>query len=68
MTSFYYRDPDGNNVEITAQNHPSLEAMRTFMGSDAFKKNPSGVEIDPEAFVGLFKSGTPVAELVKLPA
>ncbi len=52
MTSFYYRDPDGNNVEITAQNQPSLEAMVAFMSSDAFKANPSGSEIaDPEAFV-----------------
>ncbi len=51
MTSFYYRDPDGNNVEITAQNYPTLEAMVAFMSSDAFKANPSGAEIDPEAFV-----------------
>lgn len=52
MTSFYYRDPDGNNVEITAQNHPSLEAMVAFMASDEFKANPSGAEIgDPDAFV-----------------
>ena len=52
MTSFYYRDPDGNNVELTAQNHPSLDAMVAFMASDAFKANPSGAEIaDPAAFV-----------------
>lgn len=52
MTSFYYRDPDGNNVEITAQNFPTLEAMADFMRSDAFKANPSGREIDdPAAFV-----------------
>ncbi len=51
MTSFYYRDPDGNNVEITAQNFPTLEAMVAFMASPAFKANPSGNEIDPERFV-----------------
>ena len=52
MTSFYYRDPDGNNVEITAQNWPTMEAMVAFMASDAFKANPSGSEIDdPAAFV-----------------
>ena len=51
MVSFYYRDPDGNNVEITAQNFPSLEAMARFMASDEFKANPSGGEIDPEQFV-----------------
>ncbi|WP_428394265.1 VOC family protein [Lichenicoccus sp.] len=50
MTSLYYRDPDGNNVEIRAQNYPTLEAMVAFMSSDAFKANPSGTEIDPEEF------------------
>ena len=42
--------------------------MRTFMGSDVLFNYPSGLEIYTYAFVGLFKSGTPVAELVKLPA
>ena len=51
MTSFYYRDPDGNNVEITSQNFPSLDAMIAFMASDAFKANPSGEEIDAAAWV-----------------
>ena len=57
MTSFYYRDPDGNNVELTAQNFPTLAAMVTFMASDAFKANPSGAEIDPEAFVAQRRAG-----------
>lgn len=51
MTSFYYRDPDANVVELTAQNFATLEAMRDFMASDEFKANPSGVELDPEDFV-----------------
>ena len=51
MTSFYYRDPDGNNIEITAQNFPTLEAMVEFMASDEFKANPSGHEILPEEYV-----------------
>lgn len=51
MTSFYYRDPDGNNVEICAQNFPTLEAMVEFMASVAFKANPSGEELDPEAWI-----------------
>ena len=58
MTSFYYRDPDGNNVEITAQNFATLEDMVRFMASDAFKANPSGVEIDdPDAFVAARRGG-----------
>ena len=58
MTSFYYRDPDGNNVEITAQNQPTLEAMVAFMKSDEFKANPSGTEIaDPAAYVSRYREG-----------
>ena len=66
MTSFYYRDPDGNNVELTAQNFPTFEAMAEFMQSPGFKANPSGAELDPEAFVGRFRSGESVAELTRL--
>lgn len=51
MVSFYYRDPDGNNVEITAQNYPTLEAMVEFMNSPEFAANPSGQEIDAEEWV-----------------
>ena len=55
MTSFYYRDPDGNNVEFAAQNFPTLDAMIEFMESDDFRANPSGQEIDPDAFVARFR-------------
>ena len=65
--SFYYRDPNGNNVEFSAQNFPTLEAMTNFMRGDYFKANPSGVEIsDPDAFVARFRSGVPAAELTRL--
>lgn len=68
MTSFYYRDPDGNNVEVTAQNYPTLAAMVEFMASDTFKANPSGIEIDPVAFVARYRAGTPAEELLHIPA
>ena len=67
MTSFYYRDPDGNNVELTTQNFPTLEAMTVFMKSDYFAQNPSGEEIDdPDAFVARYRAGASVAELTTL--
>ncbi|WP_052402394.1 VOC family protein [Muricoccus aerilatus] len=68
MTSFYYRDPDGNNVEITAQNQETLEAMAEFMASEAFLRNPSGVELDPAAFVASYRAGTPLEDLLRIPA
>jgi catechol 2,3-dioxygenase-like lactoylglutathione lyase family enzyme len=67
MTSFYYRDPDGNNVELTAQNFATFELMAEFMRSAAFKANPSGVELDPEVFVSRYRSGVPAAELTRIP-
>ena len=67
MTSFYYRDPDGNNVEFTAQNFPSLEEMTAFMKGAYFANNPSGEEIvDPAAFVEKYRRGTPQEELTRL--
>ena len=64
MTSFYYRDPDGNNVEITAQNHASLDAMVAFMASNEFKANPSGAEIaDPDAFVAAHRQAPALANV-----
>ena len=57
---------DGNNVELTTQNFPTFQAMTDFMKSDAFKANPSGVELDPEAFVERFKSGERVEDLVRI--
>ena len=67
MSSFYYRDPDGNNVEFTAQNFPDLQSMSSFMQGPYFRKNPSGIEIsDPDEFVARFHAGVPVAELTRL--
>ena len=36
------------------------------MRSPDFKANPSGVELDPEAFVGRFKAGVSIDELVRI--
>ena len=55
MTSFYYRDPDGNNVELTAQNFATIEDMVAFMASNEFKANPSGTELDPEDYVASWR-------------
>ena len=66
MTSFYYRDPDGNNVELTAQNFATFELMAEFMSSSAFKANPSGIELDPEAIVARYRSGEPIDQLTRI--
>jgi len=65
-TSFYFRDPDGNAVEISANNFATVDEYRAFFGTEAYKKNPSGIEINADEFVARFRSGMPLAELVKI--
>lgn len=65
-TSFYYEDPDGNKLELSASNFATEAEYIAFMKSDAYKANPAGIVIDPEEFVAAFRSGTPVEELVRI--
>jgi hypothetical protein len=61
----YFRDPDGNQVELQIDNFDSVEALETWFASGAFQSNPIGVEFDPEVLIGRFRAGVPVAELIK---
>lgn len=66
-TSFYYRDPDGNVVEISANNFATVEEYKAYFASESYKRNPSGIEIDADAYIARYRNGTPLAELVKIP-
>jgi len=66
-TSFYYRDPDGNTMEISGPNFATAAEGWAYMQSDAFQRNPRGIAIDPDDFVTKFRSGMPQAELVHIP-
>src|SRR6266567_8799517 len=63
-TSMYYRDPDGNRVELQIDNFASAEEGQAWMHSPAFDRNPIGVEYDPDELVKRFNAGVPVAQLV----
>ena len=63
-TSMYYRDPDGNRVELQIDNFATTEEGQAWMHSPAFDRNPIGVEYDPDELVKKFESGVPLAELV----
>ncbi|MDX1872079.1 VOC family protein [Mycolicibacterium sp. 120266] len=49
-SSLYYRDPDGNKVELSGMNFATEEEMGTFMQSEDFQRNPDGHKIDPEEY------------------
>ncbi len=66
-TSFYYRDPDGNMVELSGVNYPDEADYLAYYRSEAYKRNVSGIEIDPAEYVSRYRKGTPREELVRIP-
>jgi catechol-2,3-dioxygenase len=63
-TSLYYLDPDGNSLELQADNfgswQESAEWMRT---SPQFVANPIGMPIDPEQMLAARQAGASFAEI-----
>lgn len=66
-TSLYYRDPDGNAIELQIDNFNSAEETAEWMSSGEFDKNPVGIVFDPDELVSRFESGVPVSELTRRP-
>lgn len=66
ISSFYYYDPDKNIVELCSNNFQTQEEFLGYFQSEAYRKNPSGVELDYKAFVARFDSGIPIEELVHI--
>jgi catechol-2,3-dioxygenase len=63
-TSLYYQDPDGNRVEFQVERFREPEALRGYMESEAFAKNPIGVGFDPEKLLARYLAGDPIDELL----
>lgn len=65
--SFYYADPDANQVEFQVDSFPDAQATNAWMESEAFRKNPIGIEFDPEDMVARLQGGVPAVELMRRP-
>ena len=69
-SSLYYRDPDGNEVELSCDNLPTKEAARKFMASEemAAAMTPPffGAEFDPQELLSLHKAGAPAEKLARV--
>lgn len=46
--SFYYRDPDGNDIELQVDRFADALEAQTWMAGEAFAANPIGLLVDPQ--------------------
>lgn len=66
-TSLYYRDPDGNQIELQVENFATVEESMAFLHSAEFAENPIGVDFDPEELARRIRAGESEGELKKRP-
>jgi catechol 2,3-dioxygenase len=63
-TSFYYLDPDGNSVELQADNFGDWEASTHWIRTaPEFVADPIGPAVDPDALVQALADGLSPAEI-----
>ena len=65
--SLYYADPEGNQIELQVDSFPDAEATNAWLRSDAFRRNPIGIEFDPDQMLQKLRDGIPEAELMRRP-
>ena len=64
--SLYYKDPDGNRLELQVDCGTAAEA-KAFMASEAFSANPVGVGYDPDRLLEQYESGVALDILLRRP-
>jgi catechol-2,3-dioxygenase len=65
-TSMYYRDPDGNRIELQIDNFDDM-AEATQLMRETFSVNPIGIDFDPEQAYRALLDGADKAELTRPP-
>ena len=69
-SSLYYRDPDGNEVEITCDNMPTKDQCVAFMATpemaSAMQPPFFGAEFDPEQLTRLRKEGASDQDMARI--
>lgn len=65
--SFYYRDPDNNQVELQIDLQPDAASANAWLAKSDFASNPIGVKFDPDDLIARFRAGEPASELFERP-
>jgi catechol-2,3-dioxygenase len=63
--SLYYRDPDGNRLELQIDVFNTNEEVNDFINGPIYQTNPIGTEFDPREMLAQLRAGVPEAELVR---
>jgi catechol 2,3-dioxygenase-like lactoylglutathione lyase family enzyme len=63
--SFYYLDPDRNQVELQVDAFVSPAKTNEFLAGGAFERNPIGVLFDADALVKRWREGESETELLR---
>lgn len=63
-TSMYYRDPDGNMVELQIDNFATPDEATAYMNGPEYAEDPIGPSFDADELNTQFRAGTPESELL----
>jgi catechol 2,3-dioxygenase-like lactoylglutathione lyase family enzyme len=64
--SMYYRDPDGNKVELQVDVFTTAEETNAFL-EKFYPENFMGIIFDPEEMIRKYEAGVPIADLLRRP-
>lgn len=66
--SLYYKDPDGNRVELQHDVFERPEDLQAFFDGGAYRENFMGVRFDPDELIARYEAGEPLEQLTQRPA
>jgi hypothetical protein len=62
----YYRDPDGNRIELQYDVFPTADGANRFIAEN-YAENFMGILFEPEDMIKKYEAGVSVEEIVKRP-
>jgi catechol 2,3-dioxygenase-like lactoylglutathione lyase family enzyme len=65
--SLYYRDPEGNRLELQYDVFEKAEELKAFFEGGAYEENFMGVRFDPEELIARFEAGEQIEAIVRRP-
>ncbi len=65
--SMYYKDPDGNQVELQVDAFATKQDAASFFDTEAFAKNPIGVLFDADKMLADYEAGVAERDLLRRP-